>query len=328
MPGILCACSSPSLKPKARPRTSAFADSATLLPNIAMIFATNVGTHSRIKRQAPRLKTMMTSTSANAQCASQGTSECSPIATCSAKAAAIWFATEHLCRHVKPAESRNFPGITLNLLRKLADTHREVIITREHGSVSHGFKAEHVERHTVNKSAIRSRVDALYDPLTKLPDAGLFFDRLQQALLFARRENHRVSVMFIRLDRIEGSIAPLDADHHKELLQAIGTRLSGALRVSDSAGRLDIDRFGVVLPHAMEDGVPIVASRIMGRLIEPFHLSTGVVSIRSSVGIAICTELDMSVEDLCGQANEAMNSAHNKGGGYEIYHDMNAAIPA
>lgn len=171
----------------------------------------------------------------------------------------------------------------------------------------------------MNTSAIQGRLDALYDPLTKLPDAGLFFDRLQQALLFARRELHQVSVMFIHLDRIEGSIAPLDADHHKELLRAIGTRLSGALRVSDSAGRLDIDRFGIVLPHAAEDGVPIVASRIMGRLIEPFHLPTGIVSIRSSVGIAVCTDPDMAIEDLCANACEAMEVAREKGGGFEIF---------
>lgn len=167
---------------------------------------------------------------------------------------------------------------------------------------------------------------ALYDPVTGLPNIGLFIDRFQSALIFARREQFRVSLMLINIDVVEGSVAPLDAAHHSGLLREIGGRLVSSLRASDTAGRLDLRRFAVLLPHAHEEGIPTVASRIIGRLSEPFESNDREVNVKCSVGIAICTRYDMSVNQLCQQATEAQQQAWVNGEGFHIYDASEAAV--
>jgi PAS domain S-box-containing protein len=49
----------------------------------------------------------------------------------------------------------------------------------------------------------RLRHLALHDPLTSLPNRTLFTNRLEQALVRARREGHGVGVLFIDLDRFK-----------------------------------------------------------------------------------------------------------------------------
>ena len=87
---------------------------------------------------------------------------------------------------------------------------------------------------------------ALHDPLTGLPNRALIQDRLEQAMLRARRYGRRVAVVFGGIDRLQ-----LVNDTHgygagDELLAQVGARLSATTRASDTVGRFAGDDFVVV----------------------------------------------------------------------------------
>ena len=175
-------------------------------------------------------------------------------------------------------------------------------------------------RDVIDFNEIQGEIGNLYDLETGLPKRALFCDRLHRALLLARREDLRVSLMLVELDAADLALPERSTDDRTLLVAEVGTRLTGALRASDSAGRLEPCLFAVMLPHAKEDGVPLVAGRIVVSLMKPFELGGSEVQVRTSVGIAFCDDPDVTGPgELLAQAFEAMGVARSKGGGFEVH---------
>ena len=128
-------------------------------------------------------------------------------------------------------------------------------------------------------------VRELYDPLTGIPGPGLFLDRVQQGMHVAQREELSMGLLLVDIDYGAGGPPPIE--HRKELLQQVAGRLVDELRVSDSVGRLDVDRFGILLPHAYAEGMPGLVSRITLQLEAPYQLEGAAVTIRARIGSTI-----------------------------------------
>lgn len=106
---------------------------------------------------------------------------------------------------------------------------------------------------------------AFYDPLTKLPNRALFFDRVERALSQARRTDQLVAVGFLDLDffkRINDTRGHIVGDH---ALRLIAERVKGCLREGDTIGRIGGDEFTLLLP--MVSGAA-EAARVAERLLE------------------------------------------------------------
>jgi len=73
---------------------------------------------------------------------------------------------------------------------------------------------------------------AMHDSLTGLPNRVLFRDRLEQALLGARRRPGEVAVMFLDLDRFKEVNDTLGHESGDTLLREVGQRLAHSLRVT------------------------------------------------------------------------------------------------
>jgi diguanylate cyclase len=87
-----------------------------------------------------------------------------------------------------------------------------------------------------------------HDQLTNLPNRNLFYDRLQVALLQARRQQQRLAVMLLDIDRfkwVNDTYGHLVGD---ELLQRVAQRLSASLRDCDTLARISGDEFTLLLP--------------------------------------------------------------------------------
>lgn len=169
---------------------------------------------------------------------------------------------------------------------------------------------------------IRDQWVGLHDSLTGLPNAALFYDRMQQALHLGRREDLRVVLMLVGLDLADPTAAQLDVEHRKLLLVEISDRLVANLRTSDSAGRLDLDHFAVMLPHTKEHGAEIVAGRILDALLAPILVGDGRVEVRASVGLAVAGESIMGKIEpstLFDHARDALRDARLAGGGYAAH---------
>ena len=164
------------------------------------------------------------------------------------------------------------------------------------------------ERHS-QEEAIRHQ--ATHDPLTGLPNRILLMDRLSHSLAIARREHHKVGVIFIDLNGfkpINDSYGHLAGD---QLLQAVARRLQACLRESDSLCRLGGDEFVLLVPHAEKlEHLHELAQRLQESLRAPFRdVAEVVVRISASFGIARWPDHAADADQLLRAADEAMYQA-------------------
>lgn len=129
---------------------------------------------------------------------------------------------------------------------------------------------------------------AHHDVLTDLPNRMLFSDRLQQALVQARRDGTHLALMFLDLDKfklINDQFGHVIGDL---LLKEAARRLQNCVRGSDTVSRVGGDEFIVLLPSidTQQDALQ-VAEKMRHALSQPFELSTQRIFISASVGVAV-----------------------------------------
>jgi diguanylate cyclase (GGDEF)-like protein len=171
-------------------------------------------------------------------------------------------------------------------------------------------------REALQDSSARSLDESLHDALTGLPNRVLLLERLDHAVVRARRAGTVVAVLFLDLDRLK---LVNDLYGHRvgdDLLVAVATRLTAVLRSGDTLARMSGDEFVILcedLDHAEE--VEALALRIEAALAVPFPLGAAQVAVSMSVGIALSNGDDQVSEQLLQDADAAMYQAKRKGGG-------------
>jgi len=156
---------------------------------------------------------------------------------------------------------------------------------------------------------------ARYDNLTNLPNRALFADRIERALLSARRYGLQLAVFFIDLDKFKPINDELGHDTGDWLLQAVARRMSDCVRESDTVARLGGDEFAVILPGINRPQNAIdVAEKIRTALNAPFIMPEGAtLNISCSIGVALYPEDGETERDLLRAADEAMYRAKKEG---------------
>jgi diguanylate cyclase (GGDEF)-like protein/PAS domain S-box-containing protein len=155
---------------------------------------------------------------------------------------------------------------------------------------------------------------AHYDALTGLPNRSLFWERLSQSLLRARREHQNLAVLWIDLDGFKAINDRWGHAAGDELLQQAALRLSSRVRDSDTVARMGGDEFAVILPgFAESDAVESVAVDLVDRLAEPFALRGGAGQISASIGVALYPLDAKDAEFLVRYADMAMYAAKRAG---------------
>ena len=155
---------------------------------------------------------------------------------------------------------------------------------------------------------------AHYDVLTDLPNRTLFNDRLQQALVTAKRDKAYMALMFIDLDEFKPVNDTLGHNVGDLLLKAAAKRIQGCLRESDTAARIGGDEFIVLLPVIEErNDAMIVAEKICNTLNQPFELAGHCLHVSASIGVALYPEHGHNELQLYGNADAAMYHAKKNG---------------
>jgi diguanylate cyclase (GGDEF)-like protein len=155
---------------------------------------------------------------------------------------------------------------------------------------------------------------ALYDPLTGLPNRKLLDERLQQALLKAKRGHGHVALLFIDLDKFKPVNDNFGHAYGDLLLKEVARRLQSCMRESDTASRLGGDEFVALLADIEGAyGVAVAARKILERLNEPYEIAGQVFHISASIGAALYPEHGEDPKTLMKSADLAMYTAKHAG---------------
>lgn len=175
-----------------------------------------------------------------------------------------------------------------------------------------GSQSDISERKSAESKLVQ---DALYDPLTGLPNRALFMDVLGRAIRrHRRRPDAGFAVLFLDLDGfklVNDSLGHLSGD---ELLVGFSERLKQCPRLGDTVARMGGDEFTVLLEETVEVAeATAVAERIQELLAQPFLLGDHEVYTSASIGVAMSSRTYESPEDILRDADTAMYRAKAMG---------------
>ncbi|HEY0665634.1 MAG TPA: EAL domain-containing protein [Gallionella sp.] len=160
---------------------------------------------------------------------------------------------------------------------------------------------------------------AFFDPLTNLPNRRLLLDRLKQAFAVSARNQHHGAIMFLDLDHFKTLNDSKGHEIGDQLLIEVAARLTSCVRDGDTVARLGGDEFVVVLEtlstHAREAATQSerIAEKIQLALNRPYRLKDGNHHTTPSIGIALFSGHQNSVDDLLKYADIAMYQAKSAG---------------
>ncbi len=155
---------------------------------------------------------------------------------------------------------------------------------------------------------------AFHDKLTGLANRDLFHDRLNMAILQAKRSRQNIAVLFIDLDNFKYVNDTFGHAKGDLLLQKVVSILKMSLRENDALARMGGDEFTVLLQdfNNRED-VALTARRINDVLDNPICLDDHELYVSASIGISYFPEDGDSAAVLMKHADTAMYSAKNDG---------------
>lgn len=156
---------------------------------------------------------------------------------------------------------------------------------------------------------------ANHDALTGLPNRYLLSDRIEQAIHKAHREERKVAVLFVDLDRfknINDSLGHLVGD---KVISAVSARFAESLREGDTIARLGGDEFVVVLGGVeREEDIALVAGKLLNSIEQPIAANMVELYASASIGIAIFPIDGKNQTELLKNADAAMYLAKQEGG--------------
>ena len=155
---------------------------------------------------------------------------------------------------------------------------------------------------------------AKHDALTRLPNRIMFHDRLELAVARAKRSGHPLAIMFIDMDRFKVINDTLGHGAGDTLLREVATRLTRALRASDTVARLGGDEF-VILIDEVSDPVYLgtIAQKLIDAFATSFILGGSDYHITASIGISTYPDDAEDIPTLLKYADIAMYRAKEQG---------------
>jgi diguanylate cyclase (GGDEF)-like protein/PAS domain S-box-containing protein len=170
---------------------------------------------------------------------------------------------------------------------------------------------------------------ASHDSLTGLPNRSLLRDRIDQAIVKARRDGNMVAVVFVDLDHFK--LINDSLGHHvgDRLLLEVAARLATCVRSQDSVARQGGDEFVLVLTeqHGDDETLAIV-NRLLEVISQPWMNDGQEYGLSCSIGISCYPQDGEDPDTLLRCADAAMYKS--KGSGRSTYHfytpELNDAI--
>lgn len=160
---------------------------------------------------------------------------------------------------------------------------------------------------------------AYNDPLTGLPNRKLMMDRLEQAIVSAKRRNDHLALLFVDLDEFKEVNDTYGHDTGDQLLIEISNKLRDVVRrENDTIARIGGDEFLILLTDVPQKSyIENMVHLLFEKFSRPLAIGSSRISIKVnlSIGVAIFPEHGESSDTLIHHADIAMykvKKAHGK----------------
>lgn len=177
----------------------------------------------------------------------------------------------------------------------------------ENGTQATAFIRDVSERQRL-EDEMRHR--ATHDALTGLPNRTLMQDRLDLAMIHARRYNSGCALLMVDLDNFKEVNDGWGHSMGDRILVMAAKRISRALREGDTVARFGGDEFVVLVTGQRNlDSVSSIAEKVMTALKNVFVIGNQQFHISASIGVAGFPRHAQDAESLLSNADIAMYKA-------------------
>ncbi|MEW8351712.1 MAG: EAL domain-containing protein [Candidatus Thiodiazotropha taylori] len=191
----------------------------------------------------------------------------------------------------------------------------------DENQVPTGYVAVFTDITEAKKTEERLEFLAHHDPLTRLPNRYLLNAYLERLLKSSARDDEKLAVVFIDIDRFKQINDNFGHASGDELLKQCASRITKSIRAGDIVSRISGDEFVVLLENVGGSGnVSLIVRKIIEKFNEPFYLNKQEVAATCSIGISLFPDDGNDVSKLLGFADTAMYRAKNDGrNDYQFY---------
>lgn len=233
-------------------------------------------------------------------------------------AVVVGFSPEDVAERIRPRQERQHFSENILILAVLGITLLLIVITFHRRSLA-------IANRDLQGLYEQVRGLALFDALTGLPNRSLLDDRLAQALLDAERNQEACALIYLDLDDFKEVNDSLGHDAGDHVLAVTASRMSAAVRATDTVSRRGGDEFVILLPHAGTlPEILEIADRLVQWVAEPILYQGQPCGVSASVGIAIYPANGPSIETMLKAADEAMYAAKRQGKNKIVLAEANA----
>ncbi|WP_038051385.1 bifunctional diguanylate cyclase/phosphodiesterase [Thioalkalivibrio sp. ALJ1] len=164
---------------------------------------------------------------------------------------------------------------------------------------------------------------AYHDPLTGLGNRAQLFDHLDLAIRRARREQHKVAVMAINVDRFRDINDSAGTRAGDAFLVELAQRIQSSIRDIDTVARLGGDEFMIVFDGLGDsEDITTLGQRLLRNLTpEALNPKRATQTPTQSAGVAIYPDDARDAEGLAHCAETAMQRAKAEGGDRLVAYD-------
>ena len=158
---------------------------------------------------------------------------------------------------------------------------------------------------------------AQHDALTALPNRSFFFEQLEHELTPIGLVLPTLALFYLDLDGFKQINDSHGHEAGDEVLKIVAARLAGAVRAEDMVSRLGGDEFACLLvnPPSREQ-LGRLADKLFNSVSAPLIMGAIQVTVRPSIGIAVCPADGSTIEALLGSADAAMSGAKRQRSGH------------
>jgi len=177
------------------------------------------------------------------------------------------------------------------------------------------FALDHIEK--------QEKLDylAYYDSVTGLANRTLFHERLRQALAAAGREQRKLALAILDVERFKTINDTLGREAGDTLLKQIADRMAGFAPDIAWLARIEADHYAIMAPDIqnVDDLARLAEHRLEECFGPPFRIGVGELRIAAKIGIAVFPGDGVEAEILFRNAEAALKKAKAGGDRYLFY---------